>query len=96
MLALWFRSKAYFLQSLVTQMVESACNAGDPGLIPGWEDPLEEGMATHSRTHAQRIPQIEKPGGLQSVGSHRVRHDGSNSAAAASSEDSNVLGCIFG
>ena len=26
---------------------ESACNAGDPGLILGWEDPLEKGMATH-------------------------------------------------
>ena len=27
---------------------ESACNAGDLGLIPGWEDTLEQGMATHS------------------------------------------------
>ena len=27
---------------------ESACKAGDPGLIPEWEDPLEEGMANHS------------------------------------------------
>ena len=27
---------------------ESACSAGDLGLIPGWEDPLKEGMATHS------------------------------------------------
>ena len=27
---------------------ESACNAGDPGSIPGLEDPLEEGVATHS------------------------------------------------
>ena len=27
---------------------ESACSAGDAGLIPGWEDPLEEGMVTHS------------------------------------------------
>ena len=35
MLALWFRGKAYFLQPLVAQMVELACNAGDPGLIPG-------------------------------------------------------------
>ena len=26
---------------------ESACNAGDPVRFPGWEDPLEEGMATH-------------------------------------------------
>ena len=35
---------------------ESACNAGDPGSIPGWEDPLEKGMATHSSSLAWRIP----------------------------------------
>ena len=31
---------------------ESACNVGDLGLIPGWEDPLEKGIATHSSTLA--------------------------------------------
>ena len=41
----------------------------------GWEDPLEEGMATHSRILAWRIPWIEKPGGLQSMWSQRVGHD---------------------
>ena len=41
----------------------------------GWEDPLEEGMATHSRILAWRIPQTEEPGGLESMGSQRVRHD---------------------
>ena len=41
----------------------------------GWEDPLEEGMATHSSILAWRIPWIEEPGGLQSMGSQRVRHD---------------------
>ena len=35
----------------------------------GWEDPLEEGMATHSSILAWRIPWAEKPGGLQSKGS---------------------------
>ena len=35
---------------------ESACNAGDAGLIPGQEDPLERGMATHSSILAWRIP----------------------------------------
>ena len=35
---------------------ESACNAGDPGLVPGLEDPLEEGMATHSSFLAWRFP----------------------------------------
>ena len=40
-----------------------------------WEDPLENGMATHSSILAWRIPSTEKPGRLQSVGSQRVRHD---------------------
>ena len=34
----------------------------------GWEDPLEEGMATHSSILAWRIPWTEEPGGLQSMG----------------------------
>ena len=38
----------------------------------GWEDPLEEGMATHSSILAWRIPWTEEPGGLQSMGSQRV------------------------
>ena len=41
----------------------------------GWEDPLEEGMATHSSVPAWRIPWTEEPGGLQSTGSQSVRQD---------------------
>ena len=41
----------------------------------GWEDPLEKEMATHSRVLAWRIPGMGEPGGLPSMGSHRVRHD---------------------
>ena len=41
----------------------------------GWEDSLEKGMATHSSILAWRIPWTEEPGGLQSMGSQRVRHD---------------------
>ena len=41
----------------------------------GREDPLEEEMATHSSIRAWEIPQTEEPGGLQSVGPQRVRHD---------------------
>ena len=41
----------------------------------GWEDPLEKEMATHSSILAWRIPWTEDPGGLQSTGSQRVRHD---------------------
>ena len=41
----------------------------------GQEDPLEEGMATHSSTLAWGIPWTEEPGRLQSMGLQRVRHD---------------------
>ena len=41
----------------------------------GQEDPLEEVMATHSSTLAWKIPWMEEPGGLQSMGSLRVGHD---------------------
>ena len=41
----------------------------------GREDPLEKEMATHSSILAWRIPWTEEPGGLQSTGSQRVRHD---------------------
>ena len=41
----------------------------------GWEDPLEEDMATHSSNLAWRIPRTEEPGGLQSMGLQRVGHD---------------------
>ena len=39
----------------------------------GQENPLEEGMATHSSIFAWRIPWTEEPGGLQSIGSQRIR-----------------------
>ena len=45
---------------------ESVHNAGDPDSIPGWEDPLEKEMATHSSILAWRIPWTEEPGRLQS------------------------------
>ena len=54
---------------------ESACNAGDLGLIPGSgrstqrEDPLEKEMAPHSSIFDWKIPWTEEPGGLQSMGS---------------------------
>ena len=45
----------------------------DPSL--GWKDPLEKGMATHSSILAWRIPWLDEPGRLQSMGSQRVGHD---------------------
>ena len=44
------------------------------------EDPLEEGMATHCSILTWRIPCTEEPGGLQSIGPHRIGHDWSNLA----------------
>ena len=44
-------------------------NTGEAGLILGWEDPLEEEMATHSSILAQKIPWTEGSSMLQSMGS---------------------------
>ena len=41
----------------------------------GWEGPLDKEMATHSSILDWRTPWTEEPGGLQSMGSQRVRHD---------------------
>ena len=48
---------------------------GNLGSISGWEDPLEEGLATHSSILAWRIPWTEEPGGLWSMGRQRVGQD---------------------
>ena len=54
---------------------ESACNARDPGLTLGWEDPLEKEMATYSNILDWRIPWTEDPGRLQSMELQRVIHN---------------------
>ena len=55
---------------------ELACQCKRHGFDPlGREDPLEEGMATHSSILSCEIPWTEEPGGLQSMGSQRVGHD---------------------
>ena len=46
---------------------------------PGWEDPLEKEMATHTSTLAWKIPRMGEPGKLQSMESQRVAHDLRNS-----------------
>ena len=62
--------------SLVAQMVKNL-----PAVWKTWvqslgqEDPLEKGMATHSSILAWKTQWTEEPGGLQSTGSQRVRHD---------------------
>ena len=52
-----------------------------PAMLETWirslgrEDPLEKEIATHSGILAWKIPKMKEPGGLQSMGSHRVGHD---------------------
>ena len=48
-------------------------SARDLGLSPGWEDPLEREMATHSSILDWEMPWTEEPGGLQSMGSQKSR-----------------------
>ena len=61
---------------LGVQSVKSLPSRQETGVRSlGREDPLEEGTATHSSTLAWRIPWTEEPGGLQSIGSQRIRHD---------------------
>ena len=61
---------------LMAQMVKNPTAMWDTWARSlGWEDPLEEGMATHSSILAWRIPWAEEPGGLQSMGSQRGGHD---------------------
>ena len=58
---------------MVKNLPANAGSVRDARLIP--EDPLEEGMATHSSVLAWRIPWTEEPGRLRSMGSQRVRYD---------------------
>ena len=63
-------------RALVAQMVKNLPAMPETRVWSlGWEDLLEKGMATQSSISAWRIPWTEEPGGLQSMGSHRVGHD---------------------
>ena len=60
-----------------------SANSGDVrdvGSIPGLEDPLVKGMATHSSNLAWRVPWTEEPDGLWSIGLQRVGHNSSDLA----------------
>ena len=62
--------------SLVAQTVKRLLAMQETRVRPlGREDPLEKEMAMHSSTLAWKIPWTEEPGGLQSTGSKRVKHD---------------------
>ena len=65
-----------FEASLVAQMMKNPPVMQDTWVESlGQEDRLEKGQATHSNILAWRIPWTEEPGGPQSMGSQRVRHD---------------------
>ena len=53
---------------VVKNLPANAGDIGDTDSIPGREDPLEKGMATHATILAWRIPWTEEPGRLQSIG----------------------------
>ena len=68
------------LISLVAQMVKCLPTMRETWIRSlGREDPLEKEMATHSTTLAWKIPWMEEPGRLQSMGSQKVGHDWANS-----------------
>ena len=66
----------YSLVFLVAQLIRSLSAMRETHVRSlGRENPLEKEMATHSSNLAWRIPWTEEPGGVQSIGSQRVRHD---------------------
>ena len=60
---------------VVKKLSPIAGDIRDVGLIPGLEDPMEKGTATHFSNLVWRIPWAEEPGGLQFMGSRGVGHD---------------------
>ena len=60
---------------MIKKLLANAGDVRDTSLIPEWDDPLEKETATHSSILLWEIPWTEKPGGLQSIGWQRVRHD---------------------
>ena len=60
---------------VVKNLPHNAGDVRDVGLIPGLEDPLEKEMATHSSVLGWRIPWVEEPGRLESIGLHTVEHE---------------------
>ena len=65
---------------LVKNRPANAGDARDTGSFPGWEDPLEEEIATHCSSLAWRIPWTEEPGGLQSYSPWRRKESDTTKA----------------
>ena len=60
---------------MVKNQPANAADTRDAGSVLGWGTPPEEEMATHASVLASEIPWTGEPGGLQSMGSHRVGHN---------------------
>ena len=75
-LGLLYFLSVYYGVSQVLTVVKNLLAKQEMGVQSlGWEDLLEKEMATHSSTLAWKIPWMEEPGRLQSMGLQRVRHD---------------------
>ena len=71
-----FQIPVFQMTSLVAQTVKCLSTMWETWVRSlGWEDPLEQEMATHSSILAWKIPRMEESGRLQSMGSQRVGHD---------------------
>ena len=69
-------SGCFHQASLVAQLIKNPPAMWETWVqFLGWEDPLEEGMATHSSILAWEIPLTEESGGLHAMGWQRVRQD---------------------
>ena len=68
-------SKGFPGGSMVKNLPANAGDTKDAGSIPGWEDPLQKEMATHSSILVWETPWTEEPGELQSIWLQRVRHN---------------------
>ena len=74
--SMWHDYIYIYMASLVAQIVNCLPTMQDTQVQSlGWEDLLEKEMVTQSSTLAWKIPWMEEPGRLQSIGSQRVGHD---------------------
>ena len=87
----WILTFSFNYAFLVAQMVKNLPAMQETQVqFLGQEDPLEKGMATQSSILPWRIPWTEEPGGLQSTGSQRVRHDWATNTTTTINLDSHV------
>ena len=73
-------------------VIETACHAGDLGSIPGSRRAVGGGHGYHSNILAWRIPYIEDPGRLQSIGSQQVGHDLATNTPSNCQDDPGMCG----